>query len=83
MEAHERLTEQTCGCTDQMERSSPMLNFTYKDSNTNIWVRERTRVIDIISKVIKKMMVLDLACHHLETIRQEKTTRETSQTVEG
>ena len=25
---------------------------------------------------------LDLACHHLETIRQEKTTRETSQAVE-
>ena len=25
---------------------------------------------------------MDLACHHLETIWQEKTTRETSQAVE-
>ena len=25
---------------------------------------------------------MDLACHHLETIRQEKMTRETSQAVE-
>ena len=34
-----------------MERS--MLNITYKDRNTNIWVRERTTVIDIISNVSK------------------------------
>ena len=31
-------TEQTCGRTDQMERS--MLNITHKDRETNIWVRE-------------------------------------------
>ena len=31
----------------KMERS--MLNITYKDRKTNIWVRERTKVIDIIS----------------------------------
>ena len=34
-----------------MERS--MLNITYKDRKTNIWVRERTKVIDIISNVRK------------------------------
>ena len=39
----------------KMERS--MLNITYKDRKTNIWVRKQTKVIDIISNVIK--MVLD------------------------
>ena len=33
----------------KMERS--MLNITYKDRKTNVWVRERTRVIDIINTV--------------------------------
>ena len=32
-----------------MERS--MLNVTYMDRKTNIWVRERTTVTDIIKKV--------------------------------
>ena len=61
----------------KMERS--MLNITYKDRKTNIWVRERTKVIDIIHTVRKENeMVLgrayqppqrrpmDLACHHLK-----------------
>ena len=30
-----------------------MLNITYKDRRANIWVRERTKVIDIISNVRK------------------------------
>ena len=30
-----------------------MLNITYKDRKTNIWVRERTKVIDIINTVNK------------------------------
>ena len=34
-----------------MERS--MLNITYKDRKTNIWVREKTKVVDIISNVRK------------------------------
>ena len=34
-------TEQTCGRTYQMEIS--VLNITYKDRKTNIWVRERTK----------------------------------------
>ena len=34
----------------KMERS--MLNITYKDRKTNIWAREKTNVIDIISKVM-------------------------------
>ena len=62
----------------KMERS--MLNITYKDRRTNIWVRERTKLIDIIYTVRKNEMVLgrayqppqrrpmDLARHHLETI---------------
>ena len=33
-----------------IERS--MLNITYKDRRTNIWVRERTKLIDIIYAVI-------------------------------
>ena len=68
---------------------------TYKDRKTNIWVREMTKVIDIISNVsqmkwswaghinhLKDDRSMDLACHHLETIWQEKTTRETCQAVE-
>ena len=35
----------------KMERS--MLNITYKDRRTNIWIRERTKVIDIINTVRK------------------------------
>ena len=35
----------------KMERS--MLNITYTDRTTNIWVRERTKVIDIIGNVRK------------------------------
>ena len=35
----------------KMERS--MLNITHKDRKTNIWVRERTKVIDIINTVRK------------------------------
>ena len=56
-----------------------------------------TTLVDIISNVRKmKWTVLgtstasncqrrpmDLACHHLETIRQEKATRETSHAMEG
>ena len=34
-----------------IERS--MLNITYKDRKTNVWVREKTKVIDIISNVRK------------------------------
>ena len=34
-----------------MERS--MLNITYEDRNTNVWVREKTKVVDIISNVRK------------------------------
>ena len=41
----------------KMERS--MLNITYKDRKTNLWVRKQTKVIDVISNVIK--MVLDRA----------------------
>ena len=76
----------------KMERS--MLDITYKYRRTNIWVRERTKLIDIIYTVRKNEMVLgrayqppqrwpiDLARHHLETIWHENTTRETSQAVE-
>ena len=38
----------------KMERG--MLNITYKDRRPNIWVRERTKVIDIISNVRKKRL---------------------------
>ena len=41
-------TEQTCEQT-KMERS--MLNITYKDRKTNIWVRERTKGVDIFNTV--------------------------------
>ena len=44
-------TEQLAAAQTNRERS--MLNITYKDRNTNIWVRERTKGIDIISYVRK------------------------------
>ena len=61
----------------KMERS--MLNITYKDRKINIWVRERTKVIDKINTEKNEMVLgrayqppqrrpLDLACHHLEII---------------
>ena len=61
----------------KMERS--MLNITYKDRRTNIWVRERTKLIDIIYTEKNEMVLgrayqppqrrpMDLAHHHLETI---------------
>ena len=45
-QAQNKLAAQT-----KMERS--MLNITYKDRRTNIWVRERTKLIDIIYTVRK------------------------------
>ena len=62
----------------KMERS--MLNITYKDRRTNIWVRERTKLIRYNLHCEKNEMVLgrayqppqrrpmDLSRHHLETI---------------
>ena len=58
----------------KVERS--MLNITYDDRKTNIWVRERTKVIDITNNVRKMKWfwaghinhLKDLACHNLETI---------------
>ena len=37
----------------KMERSRPMLNITSTDRRTNIWVRERTKLLDIIYTVRK------------------------------
>ena len=65
-----------------------------RTERTKIWVRERTKVIYYIHQCVKNEVVVDrahqppqrrsmgLACHHMETIRQENTTRETSQAVE-
>ena len=66
----------------KMERS--MLNITYKDRKTNIWVREKTKVIDIISNVRKmkwsyqppQRRPMDYACYHLETIKNIMTRKD-------
>ena len=51
----------------KMERS--MLNITHKDRKTNIWVRERTTVIDVLRAYHPpQRRSMDLAVHHLETI---------------
>ena len=42
-------TEQTCGRTNQNGKKYAQHH--YKDRRTNIWVRERTKVIDIINTV--------------------------------
>ena len=68
------------GRTDQ---NGSVLNITYKDRKTNIWVRERAKVIDISSDVRKNEMVvgrvyqppqrrpMDLSCHYLETMTRK------------
>ena len=72
------LSEQAHGklAAAQTKTERCMLNITYKDRRANIWVRDTTKVIDIINRL------KDLTCHHLDTIRQEKATRETSQAAE-
>ena len=57
----------------KMERS--MLNITYKDRRTNIWVRERTKLIDIIYTVRK--MKWSWAGHHQPPHRQPMDNLET------
>ncbi len=47
----------------KMERS--MLNITYRDRKTSIWVREKTKVTDVIEQVSRRIS----AYHHLETLR--------------
>ena len=48
LDTHQISTERTCGRTEQNGKKY-MLNFTHKNINTNIWVRERTNVIAIQS----------------------------------
>ena len=74
---NKRATAQT-----KMERS--MLNITYKDRKTNVWVRERTKSYIYNQHCKKTEMVLgrayqppqrrpmDLACYHLETTMTRK-----------
>ena len=76
----------------KMERS--MLNITYKDRRTNIWVRERTKLIDIIYNVRKMKWSWAGHINRLKDDRwtsrvttwrpydKKKTSRETSQAVE-
>ena len=63
-----------------------MLNITYKDRRTNIWVRDRTKVIDIMYTVRKMKWYwaghisrlkdpMDLACHHLKIIYDKKRSQ--------
>ena len=66
----------------KMERS--MLNITYKDRRTNIWVRDCEKNEMVLGRAYQppQRRPMDLARHHLETIWQENTSRETSQAVE-
>ena len=62
-------TEQTCAAQTKMERS--MLNITYKDIRTNIWVRERTKLIDIIYTVRKMKWSLP---GHINRLKDDRWT---------
>ena len=72
----------------KMERC--MLNITYKERMTNIWVRERTTVIDIMYTVRKMKLTWAAASKTTDGLRvsplgdhmTRKKTRETSQAVE-
>ena len=64
-------------------QNGSVLNITNKDRKTNIWVRERAKVIDISSDARKNEMVvgrvyqppqgrpMDLSCHYLETMTRK------------
>ena len=53
----------------KMERS--MLNITYKDRRTNIWVREKTKLIDIIYTVRKMKWSL---AGHINRLKDDRWT---------
>ena len=85
-------TEQTCGRTDQNGKKYAQHHIQKIEGATS-GLGRRTKLIDIIYTVRNEMGLgrayqppqrrpMDLARHHLETIWQEKTSRETSQAVE-
>ena len=49
MGTHHPSKEQAAAAQTKMERS--MLNIIYRDKKTNIWVREKTKVTDVIEQV--------------------------------
>ena len=54
-----------------------MLNATYKHRRTNIWVRERTKVIDLISNDVRKMKWSYTG--HIHSLKEDRwTSRATS-----
>ena len=55
--------------TAQSALHSSMLNITYKDRKTNIWVRERTKVIHIINTVRKMKWSWARHINHLKDDR--------------
>ena len=72
------LTKQThnklAAAQTKMERS--MLNITYKDRKTNIWVRDGSKVIDIISNV--RQMKWSSAGHINRLKNDRRTSRVTT-----
>ena len=83
LDTHQTSTEQTCG-RSKLERS--MLNITYKDRKPNIWVKDRTKVIDIISNVRNDVVLsrtlqapqrrpMDLAYNRDKKRRQERPAK--------
>ena len=53
-------TEQTCGRTNQMGRRT--FNITDNDRSTNIWLRERTKVIDVIRNFLWHDILAQCSC---------------------
>ena len=72
MDTDQTSTEQTCSRTYQNGKKYAQHHKSYKDRKTNIWFRERTKVIDIINTVRK--MKWSLAGH----INRRKDDRWTS-----
>jgi len=52
MGTHHPCKEQIAAAQTKMERS--MLNITHRDRKTNIWVRENTKVTDVIEQVRRR-----------------------------
>ena len=81
MNTHHPSKEQASTRTKQMQRS--MLNIIYRDQKQNTWVREKTKVTDVIEQVRRRKWtwvgnvsrILYNRLTLLETLRKEKTYR--------
>ena len=79
--------EQASSRTTQTKMERSMLNITYRDRKINIWVREKTKVTDVIEQVRRRkwtwaVQVSRIQDNHMETIRKKINQRKAPETLE-